>query len=100
MGRLALVSLLHFSGFRLIGLDFNHTSQEKLSMDDDLKEFAKIWEKLDSTAHTSFTSTVEEALLLARTFADSEDGLQAFVTGHDRLIGPSLSILEPVQRYP
>ncbi|KAF4637003.1 hypothetical protein G7Y89_g1056 [Cudoniella acicularis] len=70
---------------------------EKLSMDD-LREFAKIWKMFDSKAHISLKSTVEEALQLAVTLANPEYGLQAFVTGHGRLIGPALSILESVHQ--
>jgi hypothetical protein len=95
MERPALVSLLQFSRLQLIQLDFYNTNQETLSMDD-LGEFATIWKEFDSTAHISLTSTVEEALQVAETFADPEYGLQAFVTGHDRLVGPALSILEPM----
>ncbi len=69
---------------------------------DDLKELSEIWKKLDSTASISLESTIEEALRLAMTFANPDYGLQAFITGHDRLVGPALSILDPVYQnsYP
>ena len=63
---------------------------------DNLEELARIWKELDSTAHISLRSTVEEALQFAASLASPEYGLQAFVTGHDRLVGPALSILEPM----
>lgn len=98
MERLALVSLPHFLRFQLtVVLDFYNTTQGKISLDD-LRELGKIWRKLDSTAHISLEPTIEEALRLAVTFANPDYGLQAFVTGHDRLIGPALSILEPVHQ--
>lgn len=58
----------------------------------------KIWRQLDSTAHISLESTIEEALRSAVTLANPDYKLQAFITGHDRLIGPALSILEPLHQ--
>jgi len=80
-----------------VELDFCNTAQRKISFDDH-REMGEIWRKLDSTANISLEMTVEEALRLAMTFANPEYGLQAFVTGQGRLIGPALSILEPVHQ--
>ncbi|TVY25851.1 Folylpolyglutamate synthase [Lachnellula hyalina] len=84
----------HFLRFQLTVVDFYNTTQAKISLDD-LQELGQIWRQLDSTTHISLESTIEEALLLAVTLANPDYGLQAFITGHDRLIGPALSILEP-----
>ena len=98
MELLALASLPKLFGIQADRLlDFYNAAKDKISLDD-LKEFGKIWRKLDSTAHLTLQPTIEEALRSAVTLANPNSGLQAFVTGHSRLVGPALSFLEPLHQ--
>lgn len=56
--------------------------------------YAEIWKDIDSEANISITSTVEDALLMAKDIGDRGNGVQTFITGDTGLVGIALSILE------
>jgi hypothetical protein len=49
---------------------------------------------MDSEANISLTSTVEDALQMARDIGDRGSGMQTFITGTTGLVGIALCILE------
>jgi folylpolyglutamate synthase len=57
-------------------------------------QFAEIWKRLDPEAQVSLQPSVYDALELAKRVGDRGKGMQTFVTGSTRLIGPALDMLE------
>jgi len=58
------------------------------------KQFAETWKRLDPKAQVSLQPSVYDALELAKRVGDRGNGMQTFVTGSTRLVGPALDMLE------
>jgi folylpolyglutamate synthase len=57
-------------------------------------QYVETWRRIDSKAHISLQPTIYDALELAKRIGDRQRGMQTFVTGDVRLIGPCLEALE------
>jgi len=55
----------------------------------------KSWRSINSTAPILITSTIEEALIMARHIGDRQHGTQTLLTGSLYFIGGVLSLLNP-----
>jgi hypothetical protein len=77
-------------------LDCIYERPETFVSQDAQRNYAEIWKDIDSEANISLTSTVEDALQMARDIGDRGSGMQTFITGDTGLVGIALYMLEEV----
>jgi folylpolyglutamate synthase len=76
----------------LISLNVDSKDVEKLKVQ---RELAEVWAELDPSATTQVTSTIEEAVNIARaTAGETEDEALVLITGSLHLVGGAIEVLE------
>ncbi|KAF4637067.1 hypothetical protein G7Y89_g1008 [Cudoniella acicularis] len=73
--------------------DLNHNHRFEVS--EEMRDlYAATWRTVDSTAQISLKPSIKEALSLATTIADRENGMRTLVTGSSYLVGAALYLLK------